>query len=86
MAKKAKYPAQKLTEEDKTLVGQIFLRYAVKFYAFNVKYRGPKNLAHMMVKRIRSGVIIAALHTIIIAKNTPPDHLFKPQGINQRLE
>jgi hypothetical protein len=32
MAKKAKYPAQKLTEEDKTLVGQIFLRYAVKFY------------------------------------------------------
>lgn len=85
VAKKAKYPGQKLTEEDKALIGQIFLRYAVKFYAFTVKYRGPKNLAHMMIKRIRSDVITAALHTIVIAKNTPPDHLFKPKEINQQL-
>jgi hypothetical protein len=83
--KKAKYPGQKLTEEDKALVGQIFLRYAVKFYAFNVKYRGPKNLAQRMVKGFRTDINIGALYTIIIAKNTPPDYLFKPQEINQQL-
>jgi hypothetical protein len=85
VAKKAKYPAQKLTGEDREIIGQIFLRYVVKFYAFNSKYRGPKNFARRMVKEISSDTNIAALHTIAIAKDVSSDQVLRPREINQRF-
>jgi DNA-binding Lrp family transcriptional regulator len=86
MAKKAKYPSQKLTEEDKAIIGQISLKYLVKLYALKEKYQNPKVYADkVFLKDIHSKNDIAAIHTLAIAKNATSNHLHKPREINQTL-
>jgi hypothetical protein len=85
MARKAKYPGQKLTKEDKELIAQIALRYAVKFYVFYSKYRDPKNFALRMINLIRHNTHLAAIHTMAMAKNASSDQLLRPREINQRI-
>jgi hypothetical protein len=86
MAKKTKYPAQKLTEEDKEILDQIFFKYALTFYALIQKYPDPKKYAEeVILKKIRSDENIATLYTIGYARNYPSDHKFTPGEINKTL-
>ena len=85
MAKKAKYPTQKLIEEDKKLIGQISLKYALKFYSLKEKYQNPKAFAKVVLKGASSRKNIAGIYTLAIAKNATYDHLFRPNEINQDL-
>jgi hypothetical protein len=85
VAKKAKYLAQKLTEEDKALIGQIFLKYALKFYSLKEKYQNPKAFAKVILKEASSRKNIAGIYTLAIAKNATSNHLFRPNEINQDL-
>ena len=55
MAKKLKYSAQKLTDEDKEILDQVVIKYAVKFCTLIQKYRNPKNYAEeVILKRMQS--------------------------------
>jgi hypothetical protein len=86
MAKKTKYPAQKLTDKDKKILDQVFIKYAVEFYALIKKYPNPKKYAeNVIVKKLRSNENIATLYTIGYARNCPSDHKFKPRQINKTL-
>jgi hypothetical protein len=86
VVKKAKYPTQDLTDEDKQILERVVLKYAVKFYNLTQKYASPKEYVKKeILKRIQSDKDIAALYTLIYAKNYPPGYLFKPGEINQRL-
>jgi hypothetical protein len=85
VAKKAKYPAQKLTEEDKELIGQISLKYALKFYSLKEKYQNPKAFAKVILKEASSRKNIAGIYTLAIDRNATSNHLFRPNEINQDL-
>lgn len=86
MAKKTKYPAQKLTEEDKEILDKVFFKYALTFYALIKKYRNPKKYAeNVIVKKLRSDENLAALYTITYARNSPPNDVFRPGEINKAL-
>src|SRR5215203_708904 len=86
MAKKTKYPAQKLTDEDKIILDQIVIKYAVKFDTLIQKYSNPKKYAeNEIVKKLRSNENLAALYTIGYARNCPSDDKFKPGKINKTL-
>jgi hypothetical protein len=86
MVKNPKYPAQKLTDEDRIILDQIVIKYAVKFYALIQKYPNPKKYAeNVIVKKLRSDENIATLYTIGYARNCPPDYVFRPGEINQTL-
>jgi phenylpyruvate tautomerase PptA (4-oxalocrotonate tautomerase family) len=86
MPKKVKYPAQELTEEDKKLIGQISLKFAVKISALISKYPNPKDYAEKVIlKDVHSKNYIAGVHMLAIAKNATSNHLFKPHEINQKL-
>jgi hypothetical protein len=45
MVKKTKYPGQNLTDEDKEILEQVVLKYAVKFYNLTQEYHNPKKYA-----------------------------------------
>lgn len=86
MGKSPKYPAQKLTDEDKDILDQVAMKYAVKFYALTQKYPNPKKYAEeVILKMMQSNQKIAAIYTIAYAKNYPSDHLFRPGQINKKL-
>jgi hypothetical protein len=86
VAKKAKYPAQKLTEEDKELIGQLALKYIAASYALIGKYPKPKDYAENVILKIfRSKNDLAVLHVLSVAKNATPSHLHKPREIKQLL-
>jgi hypothetical protein len=86
VARKAKYPAQVLTEEDKEVIDQVAFKYAVKFYALIQKYRNPKKYAKKVVlKLLQSKKDIAILYTLTYARQSPPRYVFKPGEINQKL-
>jgi hypothetical protein len=86
MAKKTKYPAQKLTDEEKRILDQIVTKYAVELYALNKKYPNPKKYAeNEIVKKLRSDGNIAALYTITYARNYPSKHIFRPGELNETL-
>jgi hypothetical protein len=86
MAKKTKYPAQKLTKKDKIILDQIVIKYAVTFYALIQKYPNAKRYAeNVIVKKLRSNENIATLYTIGYIRNYPPDYVFRPGQINKTL-
>jgi hypothetical protein len=86
VAKKAKYPSQKLTEEDKQIIGQISLKYAAACFALIGKYPNPKDYAEkVLLRMIRSRKDVAVIHTLAIAKNSTANHLHKPREINKKL-
>jgi hypothetical protein len=86
MAKNPKYPAQKLTNEDKEILDQAVFNYAVKFYALTEKYPDAKKYAEKVIlKKMHSNTNIAAIYTIIYARNYPSDYIFRPGQINERL-
>jgi hypothetical protein len=85
VTEKAKYHAQKLTEEDIDILDQVFLKYAVKYYALTQQYPNPKKYAEKISKTVKSEKDFAPLYTIAYLKNAPYDHLFKPSELNQRL-
>jgi hypothetical protein len=86
MVKKPKYPAQKLTDEDKDILEQVVIKYAVTFYALIEKYPDPKKYAEkVIVKKLRSDENIATLYTIGYVRNYPSDYVFRPGQINERL-
>jgi hypothetical protein len=86
MVKKPKYPAQKLTDEDKDILEQVVIKYAVKFHALTEKYPDAKKYAEKVIlKKMLSNTNIAAIYTIGYAKNYPTDHLFRPGQINETL-
>jgi hypothetical protein len=86
VAKKAKYPAQKLTEEDKALIGQISLKFAVRLCALISKHPNPKDYAEKVIlKDVHSKNYVAGVHMLAIAKNATSNHLFRPSEINKTL-
>jgi hypothetical protein len=85
VVKKPKYPEQNLTDEDKEILEQVVLKYAVKFYTLIEEYRNPKRHIEKILKAVQSDKNIATLYTLTYLKNYPSDHLFKPGEINQRL-
>jgi hypothetical protein len=86
MAKNPKYPAQKLTNEDKEILNQAVFKYAVEFYALTEKYPDAKKYAEKAIlKKMHSNTNIAAIYTIIYARNYPSDYVFRPGQINERL-
>jgi hypothetical protein len=86
MVKKPKYPSKKLTHEDKEILEQIIIKYAVKFYTLIEKYPNPKKYAEeVILKKMQSDATIATLYTITYAKNSPSDSVFRPGEINKRL-
>lgn len=69
MVKKPKYLAKNLTDEDKEILYQVVIKYAVKFYNLTQKYAGPKEYAKKeILKAIQSDKDIAALYTLIYAR------------------
>lgn len=86
MAEKAKYHAQKLTQEDTDVLEQVFLKYVLKYYGLTQQYPNPKKYAEKVSETVRSEKDFAPLYTIIYLKNSPDDHLFKPSELKQRLE
>lgn len=86
MAKKLKYSAQKLTDEDKEILNQVVIKYAVKFCTLIQKYRNPKNYAEeVILKRMQSDEDFAELYTLTYVINYPSDHIFRPGQINEKL-
>jgi hypothetical protein len=86
VAVKAKYRAQKLTDEDKEIIEQVAIKYAAKYYALTEQYPNPKKYVEKVVlKLLESDKTIASLYSISYAINSPPGHVFKPGEINQRL-
>jgi hypothetical protein len=87
MGKKTKNPAQKLSDADMEILEKVFFMYALKFYALTQKYPNPKKyVENEILKAIKSDKIIAALYTIMYAKNNPSNYYsFKPGELNQRL-
>ena len=86
MVKNPKYPAQKLTDDDKEILEQVVFKYAVEFYALTEKYPDAKKYAEKVIlKRMHSNTNIAAIYTIIYARNYPSDYEFRPGQINERL-
>jgi len=86
VVEKPKYPSQKLTDEDKEILEQIIIKYAVKIYTLIQKYPNPKKYAEeVIIKKIQSDATIATLYTITYAKNSPSDYIFRPGEINKRL-
>ena len=50
----SKYPSQKLTNEDKQILDQIIIKYALNFFALTEKYPNPKQYAEQIIlKRMR---------------------------------
>jgi hypothetical protein len=83
---KAKYPARKLTDEDKEVIQQVAIKYAAKYYALTEKYPNLKKYAEKVVlKKLESDKDIAAVYTVSYVVNSPPGHIFKPGEINQKL-
>jgi hypothetical protein len=86
MAKKAKYHAQELTDEDKRLIGQISLKFAAKLFALISKYPNPKDYAEeVILKDVHSKNYSAGVHMLAIIKNATSNRTFKPHEINQKL-
>jgi len=86
MAKNPKYPARKLTDEDKEILNQVVFKYAVELYALTEKYPDAKKYAEKVIlKDMHSNTNIAAIYTIIYARNYPSDYIFRPGQINERL-
>jgi hypothetical protein len=86
MGKSPKYPAQKLTDEDKEILDQVVIKYAVKFYALTERYPNPKKYAEkVIIKKIQSDENIATLYTIGYARNYPSNHIFRPRELNETL-
>lgn len=86
MGNKTKYHAQKLTSADKEILEKVVFIYAVKFYTLTQQCPNPKKyVKNVLLKAAQSDEKIAALYTIVYAKNNPSNYLFKPGEINQRL-
>jgi hypothetical protein len=86
VVEKPKYSAQNLTDEDREILYQVVFKYAMLFYNLTQKYASPKEYAKKeILKIIQSDKDIATLYTLIYAKNYPPDYLYKPGEINQKL-
>jgi hypothetical protein len=86
MAEKAKYSARTLTQNEKKIIDQVFLKYVLTFYAILKKYPDPREYAKkVLLKKFRSGKNFAALYTIAIAQNEGSEHLFSPGKINKKL-
>ena len=79
MLKKAKYPSQKLTYEDKQILEQTVIKYAVKFFALTEKYPNPKQYAEQVIlKKMRYDPNIAILYSISYIRKNPSTYLYKP--------
>ncbi len=85
MTEKAKYHAQKLTQEDIDILDQVFLKYAVKYYALTQQYPNPKKYAEKISKTVQSEKDFAQLYAISYLKNAPVGYLLQPSELNQRL-
>lgn len=86
MPKKPKYPAQKLTDEDKQILDQIVIKYAVKFYALTKEYPNPKKYAEKVIlRKMHSDTNIALLYSISYVWNYPTDYIYKPGLLNEEL-
>ena len=86
MQKKSKYPSQKLTNEDKQILDQIVIKYALKFFALTEKYPNPKQYAEQVIlKRIRYDPNIAILYSISHIRTNPSAYLYKPGQLNEQI-
>jgi hypothetical protein len=84
--KKAKYPLQKLTNEDKQILDQIVIKYALKFFALTEKYPNPKQYAEQVIlKRMRYDTNIAILYSISYVSTNPSDYLYKAGQLNEQI-
>lgn len=86
MAETTKYPDSELTYEDKAILDQIVIKYAVKYYAMTREYQDPKDYAtKVILKKLQSDSNLNILLSLGYAKNDQPDHLHRPRELNQRL-
>lgn len=86
MLKKAKYPPQKLTNEDKQILDQIVIKYALKLFALTEKYPNPKQYTEQVIlKRMRYDPNIAILYSISHIRTNPSVYLYKPGQLNEQI-
>lgn len=86
MLKKAKYPPQKLTNEDKQILDQIVIKYALKLFALTEKYPNPKQYTEQVIlKRMRYDPNIAILYSISYIRTNPSVYLYKPGQLNEQI-
>ena len=82
----SKYPSQKLTNEDKQILDQIIIKYALNFFALTEKYPNPKQYAEQVIlKRMRYDPNIAILYSISHVRTNPSDSLYKPGQLNEQI-
>ena len=82
----SKYPSQKLTNEDKQILDQIIIKYALNFFALTEKYPNPKQYAEQIIlKRMRYDPNIAILYSISHVRTNPSDSLYKPGQLNEQI-
>ena len=82
----SKYPSQKLTNEDKQILDQIIIKYALNFFALTEKYLNPKQYAlQVSLKRIRYDPNIAILYSISHVRTNPSDALYIPGQLNEQI-
>jgi len=81
-----KYPPQELTNEDKQILDQIIIKYALNFFALTEKYPNPKQYAEQVIlKRIRYDPNIAILYSISHVRRNPAVYLYKPGQLNEQI-
>jgi hypothetical protein len=86
MGEKPKNPAQKLSSTDKDVLEKVVFLYAANLYSLSKQYPNPKKyVENVLLRTAQSDIAIAALNTIIYAKNNPTDYSFKPGELNRRL-
>ncbi|HET9807787.1 MAG TPA: hypothetical protein VFP49_12845 [Nitrososphaeraceae archaeon] len=83
---KTKYSAQKLTNDDKKILDQIVIKYALKFYALTEKYPCPKKyVEEVILKRIHYDANIALLYSISYIRTNPSIYQYKPGQLNENI-
>ena len=86
MHQNPKYPPQELTNEDKQILDQIIIKYALNFFALTEKYPNPKQYAEQVIlKKMRYDPNIAILYLISNVRTNPSDSLYKPGQQNEQI-
>ena len=86
MHQNPKYPPQELTNEDKQILDQIIIKYALNFFALTEKYLNPKQYAEQVIlKKMRYDPNIAILYLLSKVRTNPAVYLYKPGQQNEQI-
>lgn len=86
MVEGPKYPAQRLTEEDKEILYKVAINYVITFYNLTQEHPNPKLIAKRIVSKVvQSDKYISTLHMLAYIKNSPTNQILEPGEINEKL-